>query len=155
MNDGELETAYYVGAAGYNMTEIRDWLAEVAAATAARRCLRQATRETRNGGTLEDNFVRTCLEDETGSPYPEPIFQDSYSNLGLDEVGESPAGLAMGIAIYNVPDVGTVASFVAGGFYAQGAPMYGAFIGCGAAIGFTSDLDNGTAGGVCVGAEYY
>lgn len=156
---GSFESAYYIGASGYNLTEIRAWLAEARASRAARRCTRQVRQTRRRGDALEEGFMGDCLEDTTGSPYPEPIFQEARSSVTIDEVGETAAGIGASLAIYNVPDTGTVVSFLAGAFYAQAEPAYGAFIGCGVAIGFE---DVGEEGGeadvagsyVCVGAEY-
>ena len=98
--------------------------------------------------------MRTCLEDATGERYPAPLFRETRSNIGLEDVDDQAAGLGASLLIYNVPGTGTVVAFAAGSFYAQAEPAYGAFAGCGAALGFDSVQETGAFGYVCLAAEY-
>ncbi len=153
--DGDtLETAYFIGAAGYDLTEVRAWLDKVRASRATRICSQEAADIVRDGGTLPEGFMRDCLTEETGEPYPEPIFQEIRSNNGIDGLDDAAAGLAVSLVIYNVPGTGTVAAFVSGGFYAQVEPPYAAFAGCGAVLGLDDVAEDAGFAYVCVGAEY-
>lgn len=154
-NDGDFEASYYVGASGYNMTAVREWLVKVNGAQAIRQCTTAAAVKRRTLEGLPEGYVRDCLEDKAGEAYPAPLFQERYSEKGLDEVGDAGAGAALGLAIYNAPGLGTVVAFLGGGFYAQASPAYGAFFGCGAAIGFTHDASAaGATAPLCLGAAY-
>jgi len=154
VDEETLETAYYVGAAGYDLDAIRDWTAAAWGTRAVRRCVRAARLEREESGSLPDGFVTDCLEEETGMPYPEAIFRETRSGLDIDDVGDAGTGLAIALAIYNVPGEGTVVAFLGGAFYAQAEPLYGAFLGCGAAIGFDAEQDEAFGNGVCLAAEY-
>ncbi|MEO1228952.1 MAG: hypothetical protein AAFZ18_08610 [Myxococcota bacterium] len=148
-----LQTAYYVGVAGYDLTAVQSWLGEVRASQAVRPCTREAVSLARQSG-LQEGFMRRCLEDETGAAYPEPIFRQTRSRSGLDGVGEAAAGSAVSLAIYNAPGRGTVVGFLAGSFAAQAEPPYGAFLGCGAVAGFDAVAEQGAFSYVCVAAEH-
>ncbi len=153
--DGEgLDANTFVGASGYNLTAVRAWTEDALAANAVCACVGEARRITREGDTLDDGFASDCLSSEAGAPFPNALFSEQISTRSIEEVGASAAGLAIGVALYNVPDVGTVAAFVGGGFYAQADPAYGAFIGCGAAIGFEEAPDDAAGATLCLAAEY-
>ncbi len=153
--DGEeFETSYFVGAAGYDLDAIREWGEASRSAQAVRRCVRSARTEWQDDESLPEGFVSDCLEEETGLLYPEPIFLETRSSAGIDEVGDAGAGGAFALAIYAVPGEGTVVSFLGGVFYAQAAPAYGAFLGCGAAIGFDADTGESARAALCMAAEY-
>lgn len=153
IDDDALETAYFVGVAGYDLDAVKDWAEAAAGAQAVRRCARAARSEQVGDGTLPDGYVTDCLADETGMAFPEPLFRETRSDVGIDEVGDAGAGNALSLAIYQDPDQGTVVAFLGGRFYAQAAPTYGAFLGCGAALGFdNTGREAGAA--VCVGVEY-
>lgn len=147
-----LETSWFVGASGYDLTAIEAWMTQAASAEAVRACVREANSATRSGDTLEEGFARTCLEEASGAPFPSPIFSETRSSVGIDEVGSAAAGLALGLAIYEAPARGTVVAFIGGGFYAQADPAYGALLGCGAAIAF--DETDGEGSALCLLGEY-
>lgn len=153
VDDDALETAYFVGVAGYDLDAVRDWAEAAAGAQAVRRCARSARADLADDGVLPDGFVSDCLADETGMPFPTPLFNETRSDMGIDEVGDAGAGRAVSLALYRDPSQGTVAAFLGGRFYAQATPEYGAFMGCGAAIGFDSTGREAGAS-VCVGVEY-
>jgi len=152
--DEGLDSSWYVGVSAYNLSEIRAWTEAAQGANAVRTCVRDARESTRAGQDIGEGFARDCMEDVTGQSFPEPIFQQRRSTLGLEEIGDEATGAAMGLAIYNIPGEGTVVAFLGGGFYAQAEPAYGAFIGCGAAIGFDADRGESDSASLCTAAEF-
>jgi hypothetical protein len=124
-----------------------------------RLCLREARRARRRDKPLEEGFARDCLERRAGAPFPGPLFKVNLAGSTLDTVGDEVAGLAAGLAIFNVPGEGAVVAFLGGGFYGQADPAYGTFIGCGAAMGFDADAETDTGAAaagtlLCLGAEF-
>ena len=154
LNGESIDTAYFIGAAGYDLSAIGDWLGEVRASRAVRLCSQDAADILSDGNTLPDGFMKSCLEDTTGEAYPTPLFKVTRSNRGIESIDEASAGAGASLLIYNVPGTGTVVSFIAGRFYAQAEPPYGAFAGCGAALGFDAVAEEGAFRYICVGAEY-
>ena len=151
----DLGAAYYLGVAGYDLTAIRTWLRKVQGAQAVRQCAFRAFKLRFRGQTLPPGFVGSCLEDVTGEPYPDPIFQKNLSSVGIEDIGSQGGGLAASLAVYDDPRHGTVVAFLGGLLYTQSQPAYAGFVGCGAALGF--DLDPHTEGGalspLCLGNE--
>lgn len=150
--DGEsLQGAYYVGVAAYDISAVKAWLGEVRASRAVRSCTRQA----RLDGDLD---MGACVSDVSGASYPEPLFSETLSDSTLDDVADAAAGRALSVAVYREPGRGTVVAFLAGGFYVQSEPAYGAFIGCGSALGFEAVSEDAAeaaaAAFICVAAEY-
>lgn len=154
LNGESMDTAYFIGVAGYNLSELRGWLGSVRASRAVRPCSREAANILESGSTLPDGFMKSCLEAETGEAYPAPLFRATRSSMGIEDVDGAAAGFGASLLIYNVPGTGTVVAFVAGRLYAQAEPAYGAFVGCGAALGLDDVAESGAFSYVCLGAEY-
>lgn len=154
LDSDPLETAWFLGATGYSIDEVRSWGEATASSLAVRACVREARQETRAGGTVAEGFAADCLEDTAGQAFPEPLFSEQRSSMGVDELDAHAAGTAIGLALYSIPGEGTVAAFLGGGFYAQAEPVYGAFMGCGAAIGFEAVSGEEAGSALCVMAEY-
>lgn len=111
-----------MGAAGYSIDEVRAWGEATAASFAARTCVREARQETLAGGTVAEGFAADCMEDSSGQAFPEPLFSEQYSSVGIDEVDDRASGAATGLAIYTVPGEGTVAALLGGDFFAPADP---------------------------------
>lgn len=150
-----LKASYYIGATGYNLTEIRRFLGGVVGNGVVRRCMRKAAaRRLVPPRSLPAGFVVDCLEEESGLDFPKPLFRARLSNVTLGDLGEVGAGAGINLTMISVPGVGVVVGVLGGAFYAQKSPAYGAFLGCGTLLGVTAAGTAAQASPICLGAEF-
>lgn len=154
VSDEALQSAWFVSATGYDLDELRAWGEAVQEAEGVRACVRQARQLRDRDSTLDDGFATDCMAEQTGHPFPDPLFQEQRSSITIGSLDEDAVGAALSLAVYTDSGDQTVAAFVGGGFFAQPEPAYGAFIGCGAAIGFSEDADEDADAALCLLAEY-
>ncbi|OYZ15139.1 MAG: hypothetical protein B7Y39_16705 [Bdellovibrio sp. 28-41-41] len=145
--------AMYVGAVGYDLTAIKNWIQAAVGDGNIRRCMRKAAVRRVALGYVPKGFVMSCLEDQSGVAYPGSLFKVRLSTVKLSDLADVAVGGGISVTLLNVPGVGIVVGFLGGAFYAESNPAYGAFIGCGAMAGVVS-TGAAAATSICMGAAF-
>ncbi len=151
----EGQYSYFVGAAGYNLTAIREFSSSIKNRGYVKACFKDALEIAKNPEQTisQSGFkMKACVEDKSGLTYPEPIFSYKESDVQMEELGETGAALSM--VVYNMPG-GKSAVGVIGGSYVTDQESYLSVGGCGFAI--SVDKPSKTivgAGSVCALADY-